>query len=160
MDRSEIAGWYHKYGPLVLRRARSILGDEQAAKDALQEVFMRTLSGGAEFRGDSSPITWLYRVTTNHCLNAIRNSGRRSELLAENPPPSEVAAGASPEERTTVAQLLRRIPDELREIAIYYFVDQMNQDEIAEVVGVSRRTVGNRLEEFRAAATRATAEVG
>ena len=38
------------------------------------------------------------------------------------------------------------LDDELREIAVYYFVDQMNHEEIAQLLGVSRRTVGNRVE--------------
>ena len=52
----------------------------------------------------------------------------------------------------TLRRLLRDVPQELSEIAAYYFVDHMNQDEIASILGVSRRTVGNRIEEFRQAA--------
>ncbi len=158
MDRAEIDQLYRQYGPMVLRRARAILGDEQAARDALQEVFMRTISGNAPFRHESSPATFLYRVTTNHCLNLIRDSSRRSELLARNAGP-EATRGAA-DERLAMMQLLSRVPDELREVAIYYFIDEMNQDEIAELVGLSRRTVGNRLDEFRAAAGRVLAEAG
>jgi RNA polymerase sigma-70 factor (ECF subfamily) len=51
-----------------------------------------------------------------------------------------------------VRQLLLEVPEQLREIAVYYYVDQMDQEEIAALLGVSRRTVGNRLEEFKAAA--------
>ena len=54
-----------------------------------------------------------------------------------------------PELRLTLAQLLTRIPSELCEVAIYHHVDRMTHDEIAEVLGVSRRTVGNYLREFR-----------
>lgn len=149
MELAPIEELYAKYGPMVLRRARGILGEEQAARDAMQEVFLRALRERASFRGEASPVTWLYRITTNFCLNKIRDGARRRELMDQQGPASEASPEASPEDRQTLAAILLRVPEELREIAIYYWVDEMNQDEIAEMVGVSRRTVGNRLEEFK-----------
>lgn len=149
MDRVEIDALYRKYGPMIFRRARALLGEEQAAKDAMQEVFLRALRAGSEFRDEASPVTWLYQVTTNYCLNVIRDSSRRSDLRAERPPPVEASPAASPESQIMIANVLRNIPEQLRNIAIYYFIDEMNQEEIAALLGVSRRTIGNRLEEFR-----------
>lgn len=150
MDRNDVERLYRTYGPSVYRRARAILGEEQAARDAMQEVFIRALKAGEAFRGDASPTTWLYRVTTNHCLNLLRDAKRRAELLREHLPAGEAARDPGMEGRMTVAQVLARVPEELREVAVYYYVDQMSHDEIAALIGVSRRTVGNRLEAFRA----------
>ena len=153
MELAPIEELYRRHGAMVLRRARRILGEEEAARDAMQEVFMKVMRDRESFRGEASPVTWLYKVTTNLCLNKIRDASRRRALLAENPPVlQEAASGVAPEDRVAVAALIASLPDELREIAVYYFVDEMNQDEIAEIVGVSRRTVGNRLDEFRVAA--------
>ena len=150
MDPLPIEELYRRHGAMVLRRARRILGEEEAARDAMQEVFVKVMRERDSFRGEASPVTWLYRVTTNLCLNRIRDAARRRALLAENaPPPAQAAVDAGPEEKSAVATMLRSLPEELREIAVYYYVDEMNQDEIAEVLGVSRRTVGNRLDEFR-----------
>ncbi len=154
VDRGWVEALYRQHGPMVLRRARRILGNEQAAQDAMQEVFVRAIKAGAEFRGDSSPTTWLYRVTTNHCLNVIRDGARRRELLREGLAKPE-AIETRPEDRLDVSKILAQLPAELQDIAVYYFVDQMNQAEIAEMIGVSRRTIGNRLEEFRRLATEA-----
>ncbi len=151
MDLTAIEDLYRRYGPMVLRRARAILGDESAARDAMQDVFVQAIRSQGDFRNEASPVTWLYRITTNHCLNRIRDAARRRELLALHTS-AEERVDAGPEARVAIADLLRRVPEELREIAVYYHVDQMNQDEIAELVGVSRRTVGNRLEEFRSTA--------
>jgi RNA polymerase sigma-70 factor (ECF subfamily) len=151
MPLPDVETLYRTYGPMVLRRARAILGEEQAARDAMQEVFVRVLGGAEAFRGEASPTTWLYRMTTNLCLNTIRDGARRADLLAERWIVDE-KLDAGHEGRLTVRRVLHGLPDELREIAVYYFVDQMNQDEIAELIGVSRRTVGNRLDEFRARA--------
>jgi RNA polymerase sigma-70 factor (ECF subfamily) len=151
MDSGSIEALYRAYGPSVLRRAQAILREEQAARDALQEVFVRVLKGGYELRDDASPMTWLYRVTTNYCLNVLRDRGRRDVALSRNGPANAIEAPVA-EDRYAVSEILARVPNELAEVAIYYYVDQMNQDEIAEMMGVSRRTIGNRLEAFREAA--------
>lgn len=157
MEAKAIEALYRTYGPAVLRRARAILRDEQAARDVLQEVFVQAIQESGAFRGDASPMTWIYRITTNLCLNRIRDSGRRSKLLAENVSPEEEARSCTTEERVTLAAILSKVPEHLREIAVYHYVDQMSHDEIAAVIKTSRRTVGNRLEEFRKLA-RAAAE--
>ncbi|WP_373048628.1 RNA polymerase sigma factor [Vulgatibacter sp.] len=158
MNATAIEALYRKYGPAVLRRARAILRDEQAARDVMQEVFIQAIQEGGAFRGDASPMTWIYRITTNLCLNRIRDEGRRAELLAENyVVDEEPVRPATAEQKVTLAAILRQVPDELREIAVYYYVDQMSHDEIAQLVKTSRRTVGNRLDEFRKVA-RAAAE--
>jgi RNA polymerase sigma-70 factor (ECF subfamily) len=130
-----------------------LLRDEQAALDAMQEVFIRALRAGSEFRADSSPMTWLYRITTNYCLNSIRDKARRSELLRGKSPPSEEEP-LSAEDRQTVLQLLSQVPADVGAVAIHYFIDEMKQEEVADVLGVSRRFVRDRLDEFREAARR------
>jgi RNA polymerase sigma-70 factor (ECF subfamily) len=153
MRQDEVEGLYRRYYPVVLRRAWAMLREEQAARDAAQEVFVRVLRTGGDFRGDSSPVTWLYRITTNHCLNLISSEARRRELLREALPPDD---GPAPppaiDDSLSVAAVLRRVPEELREVAVYHYLDQMDHQEIADLMGVSRRTIGYRLEAFRQAA--------
>ena len=59
---------FSQYGGMVLRRARALLGDEQAARDAAQEVFLQVLRSEAAFRSESSPVSWVFRITSNVCL--------------------------------------------------------------------------------------------
>ncbi|RMG14381.1 MAG: sigma-70 family RNA polymerase sigma factor [Deltaproteobacteria bacterium] len=151
METAEVEALYRRYGPSVRRRARRILGRDDLADDAVQEVFVRVLKRWDSFRGQSSPMTWLYRITTNLCLNHLRDSARRTQILAERPPDAPASDGDPTERRLTVAELLAQVPEGLREIAVYYYVDQMSQAEIAELLGVSRRTVGNRLAAFHEA---------
>jgi RNA polymerase sigma-70 factor (ECF subfamily) len=113
----------------------------------------------SEFRNEASPVTWLYRATTNHCLNVLRGRLRRPEVAHghdEHDATHEV--DVSVDERLTLTAVLARVPEHLREIAVYYYLDQMSHEEIARVMGVSRRTVGNRLVEFHAAARLAAGE--
>ena len=148
MDQASMEALYRTYGSMVLRRARTLLGDEHAAQDMVQEVFMKAIRAFPSFRGESSLTTWLYQVTTNHCLNAIRDGARRRRALERRMPAHEPVA-ESAEDRVGVDELLRQLPRELAEVAIYYYVDQMNQDEIAALLGISERTVRNRLRDFR-----------
>src|SRR5579859_6452130 len=137
MDLGSIEELYSRHGPMVLRRARAILGDEQAARDAMQEVFVRAIREIEGFRGEASPVTWLYRITTNYCLNKIRDAARRRELMAEQGTPVEDSRETSPEAKALLRSILAKVPEELREVAVYYYADEMNQDEIAELLGVS-----------------------
>jgi RNA polymerase sigma-70 factor (ECF subfamily) len=148
-DTDDPDALYRRYAPLVFRRARRLLGDDQAAWDAVQEVFLRVLR--SSFRGDSSPTTWLYRITTNHCFNLIRDAARRARRTEQylTVPLEEHAPDSAAEARIAVGELVARLPPQLFEVAVYAYVDRMTQDEIAEVVDVSRKTVGLRLKELR-----------
>jgi RNA polymerase sigma-70 factor (ECF subfamily) len=148
---------YQRYGPALLRRARTLLGDEAAAWDAVQEVFVRALQTGSRFRHEASPMSWLYRITTNHCLNRLRDGGRRSHLLREQLGGGAPAPMPDGELSVAVREVLRLLPREVAEIAIYSYVDRMGHDEIAALLGLSPRTIRNRLREFQ---TRAQSALG
>lgn len=154
MDRSTLEALYLAHGPMVLRRARLILRDEHMAHDALHDVFVRVLRMEGEFRAQAAPATWLYRIATNHCLNVLRDTRRRTKLTAQYLRPDS-APTVDANARIEIAQILRHVRPELQEIAIYYLVDELKHEEIAELLGVSRRTIGNRLEEFRSEVARA-----
>ena len=150
---------YRRYGPLVLRRIRGFYRDPAEAEDVLQEVFVRVMENMDSFRGASRPSTWLYSVTTRHCLNRLRNSKRRRELLDEHGADfgwSAVSAEAAQPSQLLLKQVWRELDAELLEFAVYYEVDGMSHSQIAELTGVSRRTVGNRLAEL----TRRAKDIG
>ena len=145
----DVAALYRQYGALVRRRIRRFFSDEEA-DDVLQEVFTRVITSQDSFRGDSAPATWLYQVTTRHCLNRLRNRTRRDELWVERGAVywSQPVASADQEARACLAQAWRDMDQELVAIGIYYHLDGLTHERIAELVGCSRRTVGNRLAEL------------
>jgi len=73
MDVDEL---YRQYGPMVIRRCRQLLRDEDQALDAAQDVFVRLLERRDRLR-DDYPSSLLYRMATNLCLNRIRDAKRR-----------------------------------------------------------------------------------
>jgi len=142
---------YRQYGGVVLRRIRRFYrGDE--AEDVLQEVFMRVIDKIDSFRGESSLTTWLYQLTTRYCLNRLRNSNRRQELWAEQSDAvywSQPVSTANQERQALYRELWRELDEDLLNIGVYYYLDGMTHAEIARVLGVSRRTIGNRLIELQ-----------
>jgi DNA-directed RNA polymerase specialized sigma24 family protein len=141
-DRLDLERLYQRYGTFVFRRARRLLGDEQLARDVSQDVFLSILR--APDWNPPSPVGWLCTTTTNCCLNLLRKKRRWRDLLRARPLPP-VAAPSLP-----IAALLEGVPARLQEIAVYYGLDEMTQDEIALVLGISQKTVSNRLQELRA----------
>ena len=142
LDRADLDRIYRRYAGFVLRRARTILGDDALAHDVCQDVFVQLVRVGKAW-DERSAIGWLHRTTTNCCLNLIRGKRRWHEFLRRLPPPRPVTPSLSTQ------LLLRGIPERLHDIAIYYGLDEMSQDEIALVLGLSQKTVSNRIRELR-----------
>ena len=144
MDARTVEALYREHGQVVLRRARRILGNEDDAREILQEVFT-TLLDRDDFRGDSSITTWLYSATTNGCFNRMRNQKTRASILDRHTS-KDATAPAAAESIAIVRELLGAVPNELAQVAVYHYVDEMTHDEIARVLGCSRRHVGDLVE--------------
>lgn len=147
MKQLDLERRYRDHGPAVLRRARQILHNDDEARDALQEIFV-TLAGQPLPDLSRGATAWFYVRTTRLCLNRLRNARTRARLVAER---GEVAAHSAPgrgENLVLARDVLTRLPDELAEAAVYYYCDEMTHDEIAALLGCSRRHVGHLLERF------------
>lgn len=142
---------YREHGHVVLRRARRLLGSEAEARDAFHEIFLSLVTRPEQLRGVTRITSWLYAVTTHYCLNALRKRRTQMRILdGLAPPPPD--AGRRGELMVRVRALLERLPAPLDEVAVYYYVDEMTHDEIAAVLGCSRRKVGYLLERLQHAA--------
>lgn len=151
----DIGELYVKHRASVLRRAMQILGNDAEARDVVQEVFVTLINKPSQFDGRSSIMTWLYSVTTHLCLNKIRNASTRRRILEERVKPiTPATAGPSMVERAEVQEILARVPEELAQVAIYYYFDELTHDEIAQILGCSRRNVGHLLTKFSELAKR------
>jgi RNA polymerase sigma-70 factor, ECF subfamily len=147
--------YFNKYGPMVYRRALTLLGDPTEAEDATQEVFVRALTNVDKFRAEASVSTWLYRITTNYCLNQVRNRSTRKRLLeAHGPDPSNEASPFEPANIIAIRRLLANAEEREATAAVYVYIDGMRREEVAEMLGCSVRTVGNLLDRFNAWAKR------
>jgi len=81
-ERVNVESLYRRYGAMVLRRCRQLMGNEDLAADAMQETFERILRSGNKLHA-RYPSSLLYRIATNVCLNALRTRRRRPTVSAE-----------------------------------------------------------------------------
>lgn len=145
-----------QYGPMVLRRCRRLLRDEDAALDACQDVFVRLVEHRARLDG-RYPSSLLYRMATNVCLNKLRDSRRepltRDEALLDEIARAEEPGGAS-EARLLLARLFGRHPESSRTIAVLHYVDGLTLEEVAAETEMSVSGVRKRLRVLRASLTK------
>ena len=150
MDARGIDALYRKHGHAVLRRSRRLLGSEDEAREMLQDVFLSLVADPAQFGGQSTVTTWLYRVTTNACLNRLRNRRTRARLSESLPPPARQTSADTVEGAAIARSVLATLPEDVAAAVIYHHVDEMTHEEIARVLGCSRRHVGDLLARMHA----------
>ncbi len=126
------------------------MGRREDAEEATQEVFVRVMRSLDQFDGRSSMSTWLYQITTNYCLNQLRDRARRRELFEQNMLAEDHAQQASLSDLLLLRRLLAEADAKQACAAVYVYLDGMSHEEAAELLGVSKRTVGNLIERFLA----------
>lgn len=148
----ELADLYARYAHVLFHRAMGILKNEELAHDAVQETFARVLQKSDEFRGQASPLTWMYRISTNYCLNQIRNRDNRarkrevhrSDFVSEE----STSSHESQPDHTRLLDLLATVDDETRACVLHTFFDDCTRQETADLVGISVPTVRKRVRAF------------
>ena len=143
--------FYKKYGPMVLRRCRTLLQNEEEALDAMQEVFVKVLQK-QDVLHQEAPSSLLYTIATNTCLNIIR-AGKRRPLNGRDEFLEEVAGWDNQEERVMAAHFTDRLfsqeKDSTRLIAVLHYVDGFTLEETAAQTGLSVSGVRKRLRGLR-----------
>lgn len=151
----DVASLYQRFGPMVLRRCRALLRDEELAVDAMQDVFVNILRRHPELRADA-PSSLLFRTATHVCLNRLREA-RRKPTDQDEALLLEIAALDDLEGRTAASALLdtlfQREVESTRTLAVLHLVDGMTLEETAREVGLSVSGVRKRLRTLRARLT-------
>lgn len=147
LGEQELKDLYARFSPAAYRRALYFVRREADAWDIVQEVFRRLLENPAPFRGEARPMSYIYRATTHVALNWLRARALREPAGAEAP-----EARHEPqviEARQLLEALAQRLGERELELAVLHFVDGLTQEEIAQVLQVSRKTVVRDLEKIR-----------
>lgn len=138
-------------------------GSEHDAADITQEVFLRAWKNLDSFRGDSSLSTWLYRVTSNLCVDFARKKaaeGMPASIDDEESPAAELAdssrmaqpeaAAENQELREELQTALAQLSEEHRRVVLLRDVAGLTYADIAHTLGLEEGTVKSRLARARA----------
>jgi RNA polymerase sigma-70 factor (ECF subfamily) len=140
---------YRAYGPALVRKAQRLLRNREDAVDIVHALFVELLP---RWNPDVD-LPYLYRAVTNRCLNAIRDRATRARLLERDGGAAAPLSRVQLEDEVVGLGLLAALTDRLDqphlEVLIARFVDDMTQEEIAAHLGISRKTVGKRLDRIR-----------
>lgn len=140
---------YRAYGPALVRKAERILRSREDATDVVHALFVDLIP---KWNRDVD-LPYLYRAITNRCLNVVRDRGTRARLLAREGTAAAPVGRVKLEDQVVgvglIAALADRLDDAHMQVLIGRFVDDMTQDELADHLGVSRKTIGKRLDRIR-----------
>ena len=130
--------------------ARNLLGSRSDAEDAVQETFLKIQRGIRSFRGQSSFVTWTFRILVNTCYDMRRSRARRKEHSL--PDPEETpraqeprAPGAHPSLRMALERALALLTQHQREVFLLYEVEGFRHAEIAALLEISETASKNTL---------------
>lgn len=156
-----------RYQGRAHRLALRVLRDEEQARDAVQDAFLKVHSNLGRFENRSSFYTWLYRLVMNVCLDAKRRD--RSSRFVDTPELGDLERVATHEAmpaseqhfrvheeapddaldrsqlRDAVARAITALPDAARETLILREVEGLSYSEIAEALDIPKGTVMSRL---------------
>jgi len=142
---------YTLHGARMKNLARNILGSSMDAEDAVQETFLKVQRSVGSFRGQSSFVTWTFRVLVNTCYDARRSRLRKKEVATDDeredtaPRPEPRAASAHPTLRLALERALAKLTRHQRDVFLLYEVEGFRHGEISEMLEISEAASKNTL---------------
>lgn len=137
--------------------AYRLTGNEDDARDVVQDAYLRAYRGLRRFRGDAQFTTWLYRITANCSANLLAKRARhRTETLAEDEPlidprpeidPEQRLAGS--DDRARIAEALAQLPWRLRQVIVLRDIYDLAHGAIAKELGITEAAAKVRLHRAR-----------
>jgi len=150
---------YARHGPALLRKAERLLSNPDDAMDVVQGLFVDLLAAG----GEEPDLPYLYRAVTNRSLSLLRDRRTRQRLLERQAPALRGAARTTFDEEVVSLDVLGKLVDRLDEatceVLVMHYWDDMAQGEIAELLGVSRKTVVRQMAHVREELAKVLGEV-
>jgi len=156
---------YDTFGPKIQRYLTRLVGEHEA-EDLTQEVFLKVSQALQTFRGESELSTWIYRIATNAAIDKMRTSsfqqGARASSLDDSEEAEEKALGAGEETSSLELRLMRKeryecfvdfvgnLPANYRTVVALSELEELTNNEIAQVLGLSLDVVKIRLHRGRA----------
>jgi RNA polymerase sigma factor (sigma-70 family) len=151
---------FQKHQNLVFNLCLHYLQNRQDAEEATQDVFVKIYQKMPGFQEKSSITTWVYRITVNHCLDALRARKRQKRFASifsffnnknetVHDLPDFDHPGVLLEDREALENLFRKInqlPENQRTALILKHIDDLPQRAIAEIMGLSEKAIESLLQ--------------
>lgn len=160
-DHDAFAQIVTAYEDKVYHLCFRMCGDRDQAQDLAQEAFIKAWRGLAFYKHEASFSTWLYRLTSNVCIDHLRRQKRRTavSLTADDEENTQLDVpdlAPTPEEKVLESQLhqavsdaMGRLPEDFRLVLTLRVVEERSYDEIAEIMDLKPGTVKSRLARAR-----------
>jgi RNA polymerase sigma-70 factor (ECF subfamily) len=155
-DRAAIDELLARYEPSIYRFGLRMCGDEEAAREVLQETLLAAFRHLSGFRGDAALSTWLFQIARSFCIKERRGvrptsslDGTYSELV--DPAPAPDARAHAREIGEALSRAIAKLAPEQREVLILRDVEGMTAEQAAQVVGVEVGALKSRLHRARMA---------
>lgn len=140
---------YALHGARMKNYARNLLSSPTDAEDAVQETFLKVQRSIGSFRGQSSFVTWTYRILVNTCHDVRRSRLRKKEVSSEEPEetsrPELRAPGGHPSLRMALERALAKLTQHQRDVFLLYEVEGFRHSEIAGMLEITETASKNTL---------------
>jgi RNA polymerase sigma-70 factor (ECF subfamily) len=156
-DRAAIEELLARYEPSIYRFGLRMCGDEDAAREVLQETLLAAFRYLPGFRGDATLSTWLYQIARSFCIKERRGQRPTSSLDEQgraelvDPAPRPDARAHAREIGEALSRAIAKLAPEQREVLILRDVEGLSAEQAAEVVGIEVGAVKSRLHRARMA---------
>ncbi len=147
MEQAKFLDAVARYQNMVYRIALHQTGSPADAEDAMQEVFLRLLTGKTPPAGEDHLRRWLIRVTVNYCRDLLKSPWRRRRVPLDSIPEEPVFQH---EEEAELYREVMSLPEKYRTVLDLFYYEELSVREIAEVLGIKESLVTTRLSRARA----------
>ncbi|MFO0845268.1 MAG: sigma-70 family RNA polymerase sigma factor [Gemmataceae bacterium] len=156
---------FRQHGPRIYRLARWLLGNDADAEDVAQEVFLRVVRNLPGFRGEASVTTWLNRIAVHEALafrhrravcrqheaheplDDFADDGRRAGRARRRRGPA--AQAVEHEAHEEIERAIGRLPGPYRDVYVLADVEELSNDAVADLLGLTVAAVKSRLHRAR-----------
>jgi len=145
-----------EHAPWITALAQRLLGWSDGAEDVTQEVFLAAYRKLASFRGQATLRTWLTTVTINQCrrhqskrLAYLRLRHQTAQHKTQPQPDEPDTQQRRREQDTAVRQAVATLPPRYREVLVLHYLQGLEVAQVAQVLGINRKTVYVRLSRAR-----------
>ena len=171
-DDEAFAELVHEYEDKVYHLCLRMCSDREQAKDLAQEAFVKAWRGLKFYKHEASFSTWLYRLTSNVCIDFLRSKKRTMALSltaddeeatvldVEDPSPTPEQQLMDSQSKQAVAVAMEQMEEEARMILLLRVVEERSYEEIAGIMDLKTGTVKSRLARAREKLRRILMESG